>query len=139
MWKQIQNVNKDKLWIKSMIWFDKYWGCHQLPERSFFFKGYQLPICARCLGIILGYILCIFLLIFNCKLNIYLLFLLILTTLIDWSLQFFNILSSNNIRRLVTGILGGIGLMGIYVYIVIKLFDLFKNILQSEKTIINII
>ena len=65
------------------------------------------------------------------KLNIYLLFLLILTTLIDWSLQFFNILSSNNIRRLVTGILGGIGLMGIYVYIVIKLFDLFKNILQS--------
>ena len=131
MWKQIQNVNKDKLWIKSMIWFDKYWGCHQLPERSFFFKGYQLPICARCLGIILGYILCIFLLIFNCKLNIYLLFLLILTTLIDWSLQFFNILSSNNIRRLVRGILGGIGLMGIYVYIVIKLFDLFKNILQS--------
>lgn len=131
MWKQIQNVNKDKLWIKSMIWFDKYWGCHQLPERSFFFKGYQLPICARCLGIILGYILCIFLLIFNCKLNMYLLFLLILTTLIDWSLQFFNILSSNNIRRLVTGILGGIGLMGIYVYIVIKLFDLFKNILQS--------
>ena len=131
MWKQIQNVNKDKLWIKSMIWFDKYWGCHQLPERSFFFKGYQLPICARCLGIILGYILCIFLLIFNCKLNIYLLFLLILTTLIDWSLQFFNILTSNNIRRLVTGILGGIGLMGIYVYIVIKLFDLFKNILQS--------
>lgn len=131
MWKQIQNVNKDKLWIKSMIWFDKYWGCHQLPERSFFFRGYQLPICARCLGIILGYILCIFLLIFNCKLNIYLLFLLILTTLIDWSLQFFNILSSNNIRRLVTGILGGIGLMGIYVYIVIKLFDLFKNILQS--------
>lgn len=131
MWKQIQNVNKDKLWIKSMIWFDKYWGCHQLPERSFFFKGYQLPICARCLGIILEYILCIFLLIFNCKLNIYLLFLLILTTLIDWSLQFFNILSSNNIRRLVTGILGGIGLMGIYVYIVIKLFDLFKNILQS--------
>lgn len=131
MWKQIQNVNKDKLWIKSMIWFDKYWGCHQLPERSFFFKGYQLPICARCLGIILGYILCIFLLIFNCKLNMYLLFLLILTTLIDWSLQFFNILSSNNIRRLVTGILGGIGLMGIYVYIVIELFDLFKNILQS--------
>ena len=131
MWKTIQNVNKDNLWIKSMIWFDKWWGCHQLPERSLFFKGYQLPICARCLGIILGYILCIFLLIFNCKLNIYLLFLLILTTLIDWSLQFFNILSSNNIRRLVTGILGGIGLMGIYVYIVIKLFDLFKNILQS--------
>ena len=131
MWKQIQNVNKNKLCIKSMIWIDKYWGCDQLPERNIFFKRYQLPICARCLGIILGYILCIFLLIFNCKLNIYLLFLLILTTLIDWSLQFFNILSSNNIRRLVTGILGGIGLMGIYVYIVIKLFDLFKNILQS--------
>ena len=129
MWKQIQNVNKDKLWIKSMIWFDKYWGCHQLPERSFFFKGYQLPVCARCLGIIVGYIIGIFLLLFDFKLSIYLSFLFMLTTLIDWSLQFFRILSSNNIRRLITGIFGGIGLMGIYYYLLLSLILLLKNIL----------
>lgn len=129
MWKQIQNVDKNKLWIKSMIWFDKYWGCHQLPERSFFFKGYQLPICARCLGIIIGYILGIILLISRYKLNIFLSLLLMLTTLIDWSLQFFKILSSNNFRRLITGILAGIGLIGLYYYILIKLLELIKSIL----------
>lgn len=24
-----------KRWISTMEWFSKYWGCHQLPERSF--------------------------------------------------------------------------------------------------------
>ncbi len=25
--------------------------CHQIPERSFYLSGFQLPVCARCLGI----------------------------------------------------------------------------------------
>ncbi len=28
--------------------------CHQVPERSFHLAGFQLPVCARCLGIYLG-------------------------------------------------------------------------------------
>jgi uncharacterized membrane protein len=28
--------------------------CHQMPERSFFIDGHQLPLCARCTGMYLG-------------------------------------------------------------------------------------
>ena len=28
--------------------------CHQLPDRSFFLYGRQLPVCARCTGLYLG-------------------------------------------------------------------------------------
>ncbi len=28
--------------------------CHQLPDRSFFLDGRQLPVCARCTGLYLG-------------------------------------------------------------------------------------
>jgi len=29
--------------------------CHQIPERSFFFRGFPLAVCGRCLGIYLGF------------------------------------------------------------------------------------
>ena len=29
-------------------------GCHQMPERTFFYKGKQFPVCARCTGVIIG-------------------------------------------------------------------------------------
>jgi uncharacterized membrane protein len=28
--------------------------CHQIPERSFYLAGFQLPVCGRCLGIYVG-------------------------------------------------------------------------------------
>ena len=28
--------------------------CHQIPERSFFWDGHQLPVCARCTGLYLS-------------------------------------------------------------------------------------
>ena len=103
----------DKLWIKTMAFFQDYWGCHQLPERSFFIGKYQMPICARCLGIILGYISGIILYLSAIRFPLYISILLMLITLADWSLQFFNKLISTNIRRLLTGICGGIGIIQI--------------------------
>jgi uncharacterized membrane protein len=29
-------------------------GCRQIPAHSFFWHGYQLPLCARCLGVLAG-------------------------------------------------------------------------------------
>ena len=35
-------------------WLPIFCGCHQRPERSFFVKGYQMPVCARCEGELIG-------------------------------------------------------------------------------------
>ena len=45
-------------WLKWMD-FGKRIGCHQKPERSFFINGYQFPVCARCTGVMIGYLLAI--------------------------------------------------------------------------------
>jgi len=31
-------------------------ACHRLPERSFFWAGRQFPVCARCTGMLAGYL-----------------------------------------------------------------------------------
>ena len=108
-----------KIWLNLMR-FGKQLGCHQKPERSFFFKGYQFPVCARCTGVILGEIVSIFCL-FLFKIDWWILLLLLVPMAIDWGLQFFNILKSDNIRRVITGILGGFSLTYLYYYLIISI------------------
>jgi len=40
-----------------LLWNIGYTICHQLPERSLFIGGYQLPMCARDTGIYLGFLI----------------------------------------------------------------------------------
>src|SRR5512139_881977 len=42
------------LWDKARL--IGYALCHQLPERSFFFHEHQSPLCARCTGMYLGFL-----------------------------------------------------------------------------------
>jgi uncharacterized membrane protein len=42
---------------KAFFRLTRYWHCHQLPERSFFVRGRQVPMCARCTGLLVGAVL----------------------------------------------------------------------------------
>ncbi len=107
----MKNSQKIKIW-KALMIFGNICGCHQISERSFFINNYQLPVCARCLGVGIGYILALI----SYKLyqpNIIFCICLMAIMLLDWGLQFWCDIMSNNIRRLLTGILCGYGFMAI--------------------------
>ena len=110
---QIQNVmtSAEKRWIGIMKIFSKYWGCHQMPERSFFWHGYQFPVCARCTGMIIGYILA------TCIVPFFNFFtlrtlLLCLPMALDGGIQYLTNYKSTNPRRFLTGLLYGFGFLG---------------------------
>lgn len=102
-------------------------GCHQRPDRSFHFQGYQFPVCARCTGVIIGYLLSVPLYVTLGKhLKLYLLFCLLM--FLDWLAQYLNIMESTNIRRFITGVFGGHGVMGIQLIILTELIELLRII-----------
>ena len=85
-------------------------GCHQRPDRSFFFRGYQFPICARCTGVLISYLASIPIYI-SCG-GCYMISAFAAAIMfLDWVLQYIGILESTNLRRLITGIMGGYGIM----------------------------
>lgn len=88
-------------------------GCHQMPERSFFIKGYQFPLCARCTGILIGELLALPLWMAHHPSMLMALFL-IVPMAYDGIFQYQFGIMSNNRRRLVTGLLAGCGLMSVY-------------------------
>ena len=99
-------------------------GCHQLAERSFFIKGRQFPVCARCTGALIGYIVG-GILYFFIRINIFLCLLFSLIMFVDWYLQYEDLVQSNNIRRVITGFLCGLGLIQIYFSILQMILDIF--------------
>lgn len=97
-----------KWWLRLMK-IGRKLGCHQIPERSFFFRGYQFPVCARCTGIFLGgFIGIIFFFIFS--INWWICLLLLTPMVIDGGLQYIRVWKSNNILRVLTGFIAGFGL-----------------------------
>ena len=85
-------------------------GCHKIPERCFYFRKKPMPFCARCLGCSIGHILSFILFIVGGLPTFFIAFILIVPLAIDWSIQEFFGIMSNNCRRLFTGILGGFGI-----------------------------
>ncbi|MGB0525559.1 MAG: DUF2085 domain-containing protein [Flammeovirgaceae bacterium] len=87
--------------------------CHQKPERSFFWKGKQFPVCARCTGMYIGYFTFPFFLFSVFVLNIWWTLVLIFPTYIDGITQAVFNRESNNFLRVTTGFMAGIGLMSL--------------------------
>lgn len=91
-------------------------GCHQRGDRSFYWRGYQFPVCARCTGVLVSYLTAIPLyLIFGGDFRVCLVAMGVM--LFDWMLQFIDFLESTNIRRFLTGICGGYGVMTLQILI----------------------
>lgn len=122
------NSKADNRWLKLMK-IGKRTRCHQMPERSFFYKNWQFPVCARCCGVFVGWLISISSIYFY-KPNIFIILAFCLAMFLDWFFQYKNILASNNIRRLLTGILGGYALMSLYIVIIINIVSFIINLIK---------
>ena len=118
---------KNSFWLYSMR-FGSFLGCHQLPERSFFLKNKQFPICARCTGVFIGQITALVLFLLHIQIPLLLCIVFCLIMFCDWFIQRLKILHSTNSRRLITGIFGGYGYMTILCKSVVLIIYLFTKI-----------
>jgi uncharacterized membrane protein len=87
--------------------------CHRLPDRSFFFRGKQFPLCSRCTGLALGYLFYPFFLSGLFNFHFLLLIFLHLPMIIDGLTQLYFERESTNGLRFFTGLLAGISQIGI--------------------------
>jgi len=89
------------------------YGCHQMASRSYFINNMQLPLCARCTGVIIGSLFAYALFLFWTP---PILFCIIGSAIMlaDWLIQHLKIKESVNIRRLLTGLIGGYSLATLF-------------------------
>lgn len=90
--------------------------CHQKSDRSFFYHGWQFPVCARCTGLYLGYLLGLLLLIAQLQLPLLLCLCLMLLMWLDWYIQYRNIKASTNRRRCLSGLAAGCAMIHLLAY-----------------------
>lgn len=102
--------------------------CHPLPERCIHIKGKPMPICARCFAMILGYIFVPFLVIAQIHAPIWIPVLLTLPLLIDGFTQMWKWRTSNNVVRIITGLMFGLGQSVFISTVVWSLSDWMKTI-----------
>lgn len=119
------NNKKYDRW-KKLMEIGERTGCHQIPERSLSICGYQFPVCARCTGVMIGYVAAV-------PLYFWLGFRRVavaagcLAMFTDWCVQRLKICESTNLRRMITGIVGGYGIMTTQLELLHKLKNLHKK------------
>lgn len=87
--------------------------CHRIPNRSFNICGIQMPLCSRCMGIIIGVIFAFPILFTTLHLPTIICFLGVIPLIVDGLIQNFLLIESTNKRRFITGLLAGFSLMNV--------------------------
>ena len=89
--------------------------CHQRPDRSFFVRGHQFPLCSRCTGFVVGSVLYV---VYSLLCPVFYSYGLLVVGvvsqipyIVDGTTQFLGLRESNNVLRFVTGFVGGVGLV----------------------------
>lgn len=85
-----------------------------MDSRSFHIKGNKFPVCARCTGELFGIILAFVLRIFV-KPDLIVSFVVLIPMVADGLLQSLTKYESNNIKRFITGILFGYGIISLFI------------------------
>ncbi|MDI6882491.1 MAG: DUF2085 domain-containing protein [Methanobacteriales archaeon] len=92
----------------------RFWICHRRPDRTFSIRGRYFPVCSRCTGVYIGafsYFLIAYFTPIKYTLNLVVMAILITTPMIlDGFTQLLGLRESNNLLRLLTGLLAGLGL-----------------------------
>ena len=110
-----------KDWIYK--WLPIIFGCHCKDERSFHYKGRKFPICARCTGELVGMIVSLISCFFF-RLPIWVCILMLVPLIVDGTIQMFTKYESNNLKRFVTGVLFGYGLLMLFAISMIAVTEL---------------
>ncbi len=84
--------------------------CHRKKDRSIWFFGLEHFFCSRCMGILIGGSIGLVFVIFQYRIDLIWSVLLMLPLILDGFLQAFHYRESNNIIRLITGFMFGVGL-----------------------------
>ncbi|MFK2826219.1 DUF2085 domain-containing protein [Bacillus sp. B190/17] len=92
----------------------QFMPCHRRPERSLIIKGKQFPLCFRCMFLLLGLLLSIPMAIYGALWPLPISFAIAIAAciplLVDGFTQKWKVRMSNNVLRIVTGLLAGAGL-----------------------------
>lgn len=85
--------------------------CHGLPERCPALLGHKLPLCYRCIGLIMGIIPVLFIRVLTYRELLLFTSIILLTPItLDGVTQNLGLRRSNNFLRFTTGLMGGLGL-----------------------------
>jgi len=105
--------------FESLLMFLGAAVCHQIAERSYSFGDFQMPLCARCIGIHLGFLASVAFLVLRqsglaMKLpgirQMVLLAAIMLVFFVDTGLSYSGLSTSDNLRRTLSGLAAGIPL-----------------------------